>query len=248
MNRAAVILSCLALFACSGERKSKVAAPAAADIILTNARVYTLRWPDPSAEGEIDPAAPHDAKGWRPDAAAVAMRDGVIIYVGDADGAQKFKTESTKVIDLAGATVTPGLVDSHTHILELGAKLSAVDLTGVATEDEAVALVAARAAASPKGEWILGAGWDEGAWATHYPDKTKISAAVPDHPVALNGLHGFAMWVNQAALDAGGVTAETPVPVGGEMRLGPDGAPNGLFLNNATTMIDAIIPRRRAPK
>jgi hypothetical protein len=99
-----------------------------------------------------------------------------------------------------------------------------------------------RANATPKGKWIVGAGWDEGAWATRYPNKRALSAAVPDHPVALDGLHGFAMWVNQAALDAGGVTAATPVPVGGEMRLGPDGAPNGLFLNNATTIIDAIIP------
>jgi len=236
-------IALIALLGCGREApQSGAETPASADLILENARVYSLRWPDPSPEGAIDAAAPHDAAGWRPDAQAVAIRDGLIAYVGDAKGAAAFKGPSTKVVDLGGATVIPGLVDTHTHILELGAKLAMVDLTGVATEDEAVALVAARARSTPKGQWILGAGWDEGAWATRYPDKAKLSAAVPDNPVALDGLHGFAMWVNEAALKAGGITAASAVPVGGEMRLGSDGAPNGLFLNNATTMIDAIIP------
>jgi len=88
--------------------------------------------------------------------------------------------------------VIPGLVDSHTHFIELGAKLESVDLTHVATEAEAVALVAARAKSVPKGEWIFGAGWDEGVWANRYPDKQLLSAAVPDHPVVLRSLHGFA--------------------------------------------------------
>ena len=242
MKPAFVIFSCLALFACSAERKAGEGADERADLILTNARVYTLGWPDPTGEGALDAAAPHDANGWRPDAAAIAISDGKIVFVGDLDGALAIKSADANVVDLNGATVTPGLVDSHTHILELGAKLSAVDLTHVDTEDEAVALVAARAKDAPKGEWILGAGWDEGAWASRYPDKTKLTAAVPDNPVALDGLHGFAMWVNQAALDAGGVTAATPVPVGGEMRLDANGEPNGLFLNNATTIIDEIIP------
>ncbi len=112
----------------------------------------------------------------------------------------------------------------------------------MATEEEAVALVAERAKSVPDGEWILGAGWDEGAWANRYPDKVLLSEAVPNHPVFLDSLHGFAAWANQAALDAGGITADSEVPTGGEMRLGEDGKPNGLFLNRATTMLDAIVP------
>jgi predicted amidohydrolase YtcJ len=146
------------------------------------------------------------------------------------------------VIDLNGATVIPGLVDSHTHFIELGAKLESVDLTDVATEAQAVAKVAERAKSVPKGEWIFGAGWDEGAWANRYPDKQQLSAAVPDHPVVLRSLHGFAIWTNQAALDAGKISKASPVPVGGEMRLGTDGQPNGLFLNRAATMIEAAVP------
>lgn len=218
------------------------AASGAADLILTDAHVYTLRWGEPALDGTPAPDAPTANGTWRPDAAAVAIRGGKIVYVGSDKGALALRGKRTRVIDLNGATVLPGLVDSHTHFIELGAKLESVDLTNVATESQAVALVAARAKSVPKGEWIFGAGWDEGAWANRYPDKQLLSAAVPDHPVVLRGLHGFAIWTNQAALDAGKITKASPVPVGGEMRLGPDGQPNGLFLNRAATMIDAAVP------
>jgi hypothetical protein len=213
-----------------------------ADLILTDARVYTLRWGEPALDGKPASDAPITNGKWHPDAAAVAIRGGKIVYVGSAKGALALRGKRTRVIDLNGATVIPGLVDSHTHFVELGAKLESVDLTDVATEAQAVALVAERAKSVPKGEWIFGAGWDEGAWANRYPDKQQLSAAVPDHPVVLRSLHGFAIWTNQAALDAGKITNASPVPVGGEMRLGPDGQPNGLFLNRAATMVDAAVP------
>jgi predicted amidohydrolase YtcJ len=218
------------------------AAATSADLILTDARVYTLRWGGPGLDGKPAADAPITNGTWHPDAAAVAIRGGRIVYVGSEKGALALRGKRTWVIDLDGATVIPGLVDSHTHFVELGAKLESVDLTNVATEAEAVAKVAERAKSVPKGEWIFGAGWDEGAWANRYPDKQMLSAAVPDHPVVLRSLHGFAIWTNQAALDAGKITSASPVPVGGEMRLGPDGQPNGLFLNRAATMVDAMVP------
>lgn len=218
------------------------AAPGGADLILTDAHVYTLRWGEPARDGKPAPDAPTTNGKWHPDATAVAIRGGKIVYVGSDKGALALRGKRTRVIDLNGATVIPGLVDSHTHFVELGAKLESVDLTDVATEAQAVAKVAERAKSVPKGEWIFGAGWDEGAWANRYPDKRQLSAAVPDHPVVLRSLHGFAIWTNQAALDAGKISKTSPVPVGGEMRLGPDGQPNGLFLNRAATMVDAAVP------
>ena len=218
------------------------AAPGGADLILTDAHVYTLRWGEPARDGKPAPDAPTTNGKWHPDATAVAIRGGKIVYVGSDKGALALRGKRTRVIDLNGATVIPGLVDSHTHFVELGAKLESVDLTDVATEAQAVAKVAERAKSVPKGEWIFGAGWDEGAWANRYPDKQQLSAAVPDHPVVLRSLHGFAIWTNQAALDAGKITKASPVPVGGEMRLGADGQPNGLFLNRAATMIEAAVP------
>lgn len=216
--------------------------PSGADLILTDARVYTLRWGEPSLDGKPAADAPFTDGRWHPDAAAVAIRGGKIVYVGSDEGALALRGNRTRVIDLNGATVLPGLVDSHTHFIELGAKLESVDLTHVTTEAEAVALVAERARSVPKGEWIYGAGWDEGAWANRYPDKEQLSVAVPDHPVVLRSLHGFAIWTNQSALDAGKITKDSPVPTGGEMRLGADGKPNGLFLNRAAAMVEAAVP------
>ena len=229
------------LISASSQATAK-AASGGADLILTDARVYTLRWGEPALYGKPAPDAPTTEGTWHPDAAAVAIRGGKIVYVGSDKGALALRGKRTKVIDLNGATVIPGLVDSHTHFIELGAKLESVDLTDVATEAQAVAKVAERAKSVPKGEWIFGAGWDEGAWANRYPDKQQLSAAVPDHPVVLRSLHGFAIWTNQAALDAGKITKASPVPVGGEMRLGPDGEPNGLFLNRAAVMVEAAMP------
>ncbi len=210
----------------------------AADLILVNARVYTLDWDDPAPDGSISSGAPHDESGWHPDADAVATRGGEIIFVGRTRDAMEYQGEESRVIDLAGATVIPGLIDSHTHVFELGRKLERVNLTAIATETDAVSLIAEQAKSVPKGEWIIGAGWDEGAWANRYPDKVLLSEAVPEHPVYLRGLHGFAGWVNQMALDALGITAGTEIPVGGEMRLDDNGEPSGLFLNNATDFLD----------
>ena len=225
-----------------GQDPAEVSSDGGADLILTNGRVYTMNWEEPSPDGTAGADAPLTDTGWQPDAEAVVTQGSEILFVGGTREAMEFAGESTRVIDLAGATVIPGLVDSHTHVYGLGAKLDAVDLTDIATEEEAVALVAEKARTLPEGEWIIGAGWDEGAWANNYPDKVLLSEAVPNHPVFLDSLHGFAAWANQAALDAGGITEDSEVPVGGEMRLGDDGTPNGLFLNRATTMLDAIVP------
>jgi predicted amidohydrolase YtcJ len=127
-------------------------------------------------------------------------------------------------------------------VFGLGALLDQVNLVGVETEEQAVELIVERAKSVPKGEWIVGRGWDEGAWANRYPDKVLLTARVPDHPVFMDSLHGFAGWGNQMALDEAGITAETPVPVGGEMRLGEDGEPTGLFLNQAVQMLGSAVP------
>jgi predicted amidohydrolase YtcJ len=216
------------------------------DLILVNARVYTLDWDDPASDGTLASDAPRGEREWHPDADAVVISGGEITFVGGSTEARTHQAESTRVVDLAGATVIPGLVDSHTHVFELGAALERIDLIDVATEEDAVALVVERARSVPKGEWIVGRGWDEGAWANRYPDKVLLTQAVPDHPVFLDSLHSFGGWANQMALDVASVTAATESPVGGEIRLGADGQPSGLFLNNAVdVMRDAVPPPSR---
>lgn len=232
----------LALVAGCSEKPAGVASSNGASLILTNARVYTLAWEEPDGDGTVSPTAPRDENGWHPDAQAVVIRDGKILFVGDNENAMGYHDATSRIIDLAGATVIPGLVDSHTHVFGLGALLDQVNLVDVATEEEAVALVVERAKSVPKGQWIVGRGWDEGAWANRYPDKHLLTAAVPDHPVFMDSLHGFAGWGNQMALDAADITAQSTVPVGGEMRLGEDGQPSGLFLNQGVQMLSAAVP------
>ena len=214
-----------------------------ADLILTNAHIYTLSWGEPSTDGVPAADAPFDsANGWRHDATAVTVREGRIVYVGSDSAALALRGDRTRVVDLQGQVMLPGLVDAHTHTAELGAALDRVNLTGIATEAEAVALIAQRAATTPKGEWILGYGWDEGAWANRYPDKRLISAQVPDHPVILRGLHGFAAWANSAALIKAGITKDTKAPTGGEIRKDAAGEPTGLVLNRAVPLLDDAVP------
>ena len=136
----------------------------------------------------------------------------------------------------------PGFADSHTHLFNLGQALSRVDLFGVATEEEAVARIAQYAERIPEGQWIVGQGWDEGAWANRYPNKTLLTEAVPNHPVFMRSLHSFAGWANQMALDEAGITAQTSIPRGGEMYLNEAGEPNGLFLNRAVPLIENALP------
>jgi predicted amidohydrolase YtcJ len=217
-------------------------APQKADLILTGGRVYTLSWPDPTAEGAASAQAPHDANGWRPDAEAVSIADGRILSVGTTTAELVRRTDQTRVIDLRGATVVPGLIDSHVHLANLGAKLDRIDLVGVATEAEAVARVVARAATTPKGEWIVGWGWDEGAWTSHLPDMRLLSDRVPDHPVVLHGLHTFALWGNRLAFERAGITRRTVAPAGGEIKKDSNGNPTGILLNNAQTLLTTAMP------
>ncbi len=239
--RQRVLLAVLTMAAVSACR-TPAPSPQWADLLLVNANVYSLAWDDPSPDGTTAATAPRAAGGWKGDAQAVGIRGGRIVFVGTSEKAVALRSQATRVIDLHGATVIPGLVDAHVHILELGRMLERVNLVGAASEAEAVAKVAARAASVPKGEWILGYGWDDGAWANRYPTMDRLSASVPDHPVYLRGLHGYAVWGNRLAFERANITAATRAPAGGEIRKGPDGRPTGVLLNAAVSLLESAIP------
>jgi predicted amidohydrolase YtcJ len=218
------------------------AQPAPADVLLVGGRVYTFAWDEPSPDGAPAANAPRSADGYRPDAEAVAIRGDRIVFVGSAREAQAYRGPKTRVLDLRGATVLPGLVDSHTHVVGLGEAQSQVDLVGVVTEAEAVARVAAFAKGVPKGQWILGRGWDEGAWANHYPTRQLLSERVPDHPVVLSGLHTFAVWGNRLALERARITRTSMAPDGGTIVKDASGEPTGILLNRATPLLMDAVP------
>ncbi len=238
MYRKMLLLVPLVL-SCSGDGRPSEAA----DLLLTDARVYTLNWGEPDSEGRPSPDAPfHREAGWSPDAEAVAVRDGKVIFVGSDTEADSYRGSQTRVLDLGGATVIPGLIESHVHLVQLGEFLGQIDLVDVETEEEAVRLAGEKAAETPAGNWVLGSGWDEGAWANRYPSMGPLSEAVPDHPVYLRGLHGFAGWGNRLAFEMAGITADTPDPDGGQIVRNAAGAPTGVLLNRAILLLEEHIP------
>ncbi len=219
-----------------------------ADVLLLNGRVYTLAWGEPALDGKPAPDAPRDESGWHPDAEAVALRGDKILFVGSNRNAEKFRAPSTRVIDLQAATVVPGLIESHTHFVELGQSLSVVDVRGVESEAEIVARIRAAASALPAGQWVEGYGWDEGLWANRMPDMRLLSKDVPDHPVFLRGLHGFCVWGNELAFERAGITAQTPSPSGGEIRKDENGNPTGILVNSAVRLLQRAVPPPSAEK
>ncbi len=233
----ALALVIVALGACSWRRSAETA-----DLLITNGNVYTLTWGEPDRNGTPARDAPRSALGWKGDAQAVAVRGDRIIFVGSGQEALRYRGPATRLIDVNGATVLPGLVDSHIHIAELGRALERVNLVNVPSEAEAVDRVAARASRTPKGEWIMGYGWDDGAWANHYPTMDLLSKSVPDHPVYLRGLHGYAVWGNRLAFEKAGINSGTKSPEGGEIRKGSDGQPTGILLNRAVSLLESAVP------
>ena len=198
---------------------------AAADLIVTNARVYT-----------VDEA--------RPMVQAFAARAGRIVFTGDVRGALALRGAQTRVVDLGGRTVIPGVVDAHGHVAGLGAALSIVDLTGAASYDEVIARVSAKAHTLRPGEWVTGRGWDQNRWGdTRFPTHERLSQAVPDNPVYLTRVDGHAGLANRKAMDAAGLSAATKDPEGGHIERALDGAPSGVFVDNAQRLVANVVPK-----
>ena len=213
-----------------------------ADLVLRGGRVYTLTWGEPDGEGAPAADAPHDEAGWHPDASAVAVRDGRVVYVGDDRGVDALIGPATEVVDLEGATALPGFIDSHAHTSSYGLVLGRVSLLGVETAEEAARRIATVAADRPAGTWIVAWGFDEGKWSESLPDNALLDELVPDHPVHAVGLHGFASWNNSLSLERAGITGDTVSPPGGRIVLDAAGHPTGMLLDNATDLYDTVLP------
>jgi predicted amidohydrolase YtcJ len=195
-----------------------------ADFIVTNARIYT-----------VDDA--------RPVVSAMAVRDGKVLFIGSAREALALKGAATRVADLGGRTVIPGMVDAHAHLLGLGQSLRTVNLFGAKSYDEVIARVVERAKGLPAGQWLLGRGWDQNQWGdTRFPTHEALSRAVPNNPVWLTRVDGHAGLGNAAALRAAGVTAASVDPSGGRIERAAGGEPTGVFVDNAKSLVERSIP------
>src|SRR5690348_10887876 len=205
-------------------------ASATPDLLLLNAHVITMAPGQPSAE-------------------AIAVSGGRIAWVGTGADAGRLYPGAASVLDLRGATVLPGIIDSHTHLMELGKSLLQLNLKDAPSDKEAVEPVKQRVATAKPGEWILGWGWDEGKWAAHYPDNRALSAVSPNNPVYLVGLHTFAAWANKRALALAGIDKNTADPENGKILRDPQtGEPTGILLNHAQKLVESHIPPMTLPR
>ena len=175
-------------------------------------------------------------------AQAIAIKGQYIIGVGSNEDVKRFVGESTKVIDLQGKTVIPGLIEGHMHYPGEGQKLLQLDLFWK-QKDVILAAVKAEADRLPDGEWITGGGWNQEVWdIPEFPSKEDLDEVAPNNPVALRRTCGHATWVNSLALEIGGITKDTPNPQGGEILKNENGEPLGILTDTAASFVTSKIP------
>ena len=196
-----------------------------ADLILLGANIYT---------GDRE----------NPNARALAVREGKLIYVGNEIGAKKFAGISTEMVDAGGKFVMPGFIEGHGHFAGLGGSLINLNFIKTKSWDEIVAMVAEKAKTAKPGEWIIGRGWHQEKWtqplfaSVHgYPMHDALSAISPDNPVLLRHASGHGSFANKKAMELAGISRETPDPKGGTIVRDARGDAIGMFEERAQVII-----------
>src|SRR5437763_9275715 len=187
----------------------------------------------------------HSMDARRPRAQAIAIRRGRILATGmDQDLRERIRA-GVKSINLEGRTVIPGLCDAHLHFVSAALAMQRVDLNNLSSLEEALARVAERAARTPKGQWIVGRGWDWTEWRENRePTGRDLDRVAPDHPVALSRTDGHSFWVNSLALQLASLTREVADPEGGKIDRDETGVPTGILREGpAMQFVGRIIPR-----
>jgi predicted amidohydrolase YtcJ len=213
----------LAVFAVTGLAAAAGAiaqTPQPADLILQNGQIHT-------------------PGGFRQ---AIAVRKGLIAYVGDAAGAAALRGPATQTLDLQGAAVLPGLHDMHVH--PGGAGLANLQcrfnqgLTAKQVTDAVAACVKKRA----KGEWVNGGQWDAASFGRTPPHRSILDKVSPDNPVTLTDISGHSAWANTKALELAKITKDTPNPPGGIIERDSKGDATGILRESAAGLVRRLVP------
>lgn len=212
--------------------------PKAASLIIKNGHIYT-------------------ALDTQPTAKIIAVKDDIIIYVGD-DESQIYTDENTQVIDLNGKTLTPGFIEGHGHILGIGYNEMNVDLLNVKNYDELLQKVREAVTNAKPGQWIVGNGWHQSKWVPQpevlvngFQTHQKLSEISPDNPILLYHASRHASFANAKAMEIAGIKASTVEDLskslkegeGGEIIVDANGHPTGVFIERATGLIRKFIPK-----
>tara|TARA_A100001037_G_scaffold296006_1_gene315901 strand:+ start:127 stop:1815 length:1689 start_codon:yes stop_codon:yes gene_type:complete len=196
-----------------------------ADMIIHNGKIYTMNDLMPTTE-------------------SVAIRNGKIIALGKYRDLDDLITPRTKIINLNGAMMTPGLIEGHGHFYGLGLAKMQLDLSTAESYAELVSMVADAIDRSTPGEWILGRGWHQSKWSDNadsfikgFQTHDSLSKISPNNPVWLKHASGHAGFANQKAMDIAGVSSETEFGFGGEIIKDLSGNPTGVFNERAQGLI-----------
>lgn len=192
----------------------------------------------------------HGARIWTdgavlPGVDSLAIAGGRILAVGREAELAPLRDRTTRGWDAGGATVTPGLIDAHLHLVQWARSLDEVDLFGASTRDEAVARVARFIAAHPGDNPVVGRGYDPNAW-QDAPERAVLDELSAARPVLLHSKDFHALWVNGAALRVCGIVCGTPDPQGGRIVRDPAGEPTGLLMEHAVRLCAPVLPAEGA--
>lgn len=212
------ILLCAAVVSCKTNEQAEGMEPV--ELLVINAKAYTVD----DAFNIVE---------------AFAVKDGEIVATGTTEEiTAKYSAENT--IDAEGKTVLPGFIDAHAHFYGFGLQLQTVDLTGTKSFAEVVGRIVDFQKENNV-DFIIGGGWDQNDWTNkEFPVKDTLDLLFPDTPVSITRIDGHALLANQAALDAAGITVNTPVE-GGEIEV-KNGKLTGILVDNPMGLIDAATP------
>lgn len=192
------------------------------DVLLVNATVISARH-----DGEI-----HEA---------VATSGDRIAWVGSESDARDHLGTVGRTVDLGGATVLPGFIDAHSHLILLGHWLSQVDCSAAAVDSVGaiVEAIAARAEGTAPGTWIEARGYDDTRLRDRrHPSRVDLDAATSAHPVLLHHVSGHMSVVNSRGLELSGIGPGTDDPTGGRIERDPaSGEPTGLLQEGAMSLV-----------
>jgi hypothetical protein len=196
-----------------------------ADVVFVNGNVYTVNAKQPRAE-------------------AIAVKGDRIVFVGSNANAKRFQGGETRVIDLHGETVVPGMTDAHYHFIGVGQREMNLNLEGITNLEDFLAKVKQRVDKTKPGEWVTGRGWIETFWQPPvFPTRWDLDKISPHNPVFLTRADGHGAVANSAALKIGGVTKDSKDPFGGQiLRDKQTGEPVGMLLDNAQAFVSRHIP------
>jgi predicted amidohydrolase YtcJ len=195
-----------------------------ADMIITNARIWT---------GNAE----------QPFAGAMAVSGDTIVTVGGKGEVMKHRSAESTVIDLGGRFVAPGFIDSHLHLLQGGSNLASVQLRDASTPGEFIKRIKEFAATQKPGTWILGGDWDGMGWET-LPRREWIDSVTPDNPVFVSRLDGHMALANTLALKLADVDLRVKDVSGGTIERDGRGELTGIFKDNAMDLISFKIPEQ----